>query len=86
MQIQQLGITDLKLTRIGLGTWAIGGGNWKFSWGPQDDGDSIKAMKKVVIARYEAFGTAGNADRIRVVSLADMGARYDQGALKPVVH
>ena len=49
-------------------------------------GDSIKAMKKVVIARYEAFGTAGNADRIRVVSLADMGARYDQGALKPVVH
>ena len=48
--------------------------------------DSIKAMKAVVKARYEAFGTAGNADRIRVLSLDDMCARYDKGALKPVIH
>ena len=43
-------------------------------------------MKVVVKARYEAFGTAGNADKIHVVSLDEMYARYDRGALKPVVH
>ena len=48
MQTKQLGNTDLKLTRIGLGTWAIGGGNWKFGWGPQDDGDSIRAIHRAL--------------------------------------
>lgn len=46
METRKLGYTELKLTRIGLGTWAHGGGNWKFSWGPQDDQSSIKAIHK----------------------------------------
>lgn len=48
MQTKQLGNTELSLTRIGLGTWAIGGGNWKFAWGPQDDGDSIRAIRRAL--------------------------------------
>lgn len=48
MKTKQLGNTDLHLTRIGLGTWAIGGGNWKFAWGPQDDGDSIRAIHRAL--------------------------------------
>jgi aryl-alcohol dehydrogenase-like predicted oxidoreductase len=43
MQKRQLGYTDLKLTTIGLGTWAMGG-PWQFGWGPQDDGQAIAAI------------------------------------------
>jgi aryl-alcohol dehydrogenase-like predicted oxidoreductase len=44
MQTRQLGYTDLKLTTVGLGTWAIGGGGWRFGWGPQDDNEAIEAV------------------------------------------
>jgi len=44
MQTRQLGHTDLELTTIGLGTWAIGGPNWKYGWGPQDDDEAIGAI------------------------------------------
>lgn len=48
MTYHQLGQTDLWITRIGFGAWAIGGGDWAFSWGPQDDNDSIAAIHKAV--------------------------------------
>ena len=44
MQTRRLGYTDLKLTTVGLGTWAIGGGGWRFGWGPQDDDEAIGAI------------------------------------------
>jgi len=47
--------------------------------------ETLKAMKAVVVDRYEAFGTAGNASKIRPVSLDDMYLRYAAGALDPVV-
>ncbi len=43
-------------------------------------------MRDICIARYEAFGTAGNADKIKVVSLDVMHTRYDAGELKPRVN
>jgi aryl-alcohol dehydrogenase-like predicted oxidoreductase len=43
MQMRKLGYTDLKLTTVGLGTWAIGG-PWQFGWGPQDDDEAIAAI------------------------------------------
>jgi aryl-alcohol dehydrogenase-like predicted oxidoreductase len=43
MKKRKLGHTDLELTTVGLGTWAIGG-SWQFGWGPQDDDDAIGAI------------------------------------------
>lgn len=44
MQIRRLGSSELELTTIGLGTWAIGGGNWRFGWGPQDTQEAIDGV------------------------------------------
>ena len=43
MLTRRLGCTDLELTTVGLGTWAIGG-PWQFGWGPQDDDEAIAAI------------------------------------------
>jgi aryl-alcohol dehydrogenase-like predicted oxidoreductase len=43
MQKRRLGKTDLELTTVGLGTWAMGG-PWEFGWGPQDDDEAIGAI------------------------------------------
>ena len=40
-----LGSSGLDITTVGLGAWAIGGGGWAFGWGPQDDADSLAAMR-----------------------------------------
>jgi aryl-alcohol dehydrogenase-like predicted oxidoreductase len=48
MKINQLGTSDMWLTRIGFGAWAVGGGNWAMSWGPQDDNESIAAIHKAI--------------------------------------
>jgi aryl-alcohol dehydrogenase-like predicted oxidoreductase len=46
--LRTLGNSDLKLTTIGFGAWAIGGGDWKFAWGPQDDNQSIEAIHRAL--------------------------------------
>ena len=43
---RKLGTTDLELSTIGFGAWAIGGGSWEYSWGPQNDKESIEAIIK----------------------------------------
>ncbi len=43
-----LGSSGLEITRVGFGAWAIGGGGWSFGWGPQDDADSIAAMRHAI--------------------------------------
>lgn len=48
--------------------------------------ETVSAMKEICMARYEAFGTAGNADKIKPVSLETMYQRYDAGELKPKVN
>jgi aryl-alcohol dehydrogenase-like predicted oxidoreductase len=40
-----LGTSGMHITRVGFGAWAIGGGDWSFGWGPQDDADSLAAMR-----------------------------------------
>ena len=47
-QLRNLGNSDLQLTPIGFGAWAIGGGNWEFAWGPQDDNESIAAIHRAL--------------------------------------
>ena len=48
MQTRKLGDSDLNLTPIGFGTWAIGGGEWGMGWGPQEEKDSIEYKLKLV--------------------------------------
>jgi aryl-alcohol dehydrogenase-like predicted oxidoreductase len=43
-----LGNSDLTITRLGFGAWAIGGAGWQFGWGPQDDAESIAAIRRAV--------------------------------------
>jgi aryl-alcohol dehydrogenase-like predicted oxidoreductase len=43
---RKLGNSDLSITQIGIGSWAIGGGGWKFAWGSQDDSESIAAIRR----------------------------------------
>ena len=40
-----LGRTGLQITRLGFGSWAVGGGGWAFGWGPQDDTESLATMR-----------------------------------------
>lgn len=47
-QLKTLGNSDLKLTPIGFGAWAIGGGNWDFAWGAQEDSASIQAIHQAL--------------------------------------
>jgi aryl-alcohol dehydrogenase-like predicted oxidoreductase len=44
MTLRTLGQSDLRITPLGIGAWAIGGGKWEFGWGPQDDKESIAAI------------------------------------------
>jgi aryl-alcohol dehydrogenase-like predicted oxidoreductase len=44
MQKKRLGNSDMEITPIGVGAWAMGGGEWTFGWGPQDDNQSIAAI------------------------------------------
>ena len=46
--LRTLGNSDLALTPIGFGAWAIGGGNWEFAWGAQDDSQSIAAIHRAL--------------------------------------
>ena len=58
MTLRQLGDSDLHITRVGIGTWAIGGGKWEFGWGPQDDKDSIAAIHAGLVEGVNWIDTA----------------------------
>src|ERR1017187_5088625 len=45
MNLRKLGQSDLNITPIGIGAWAIGGGKWEFAWGAQDDAESVVAIR-----------------------------------------
>ena len=48
MQTRQLGKTDLFITPLGFGSWAVGGGGWQFGWGSQDDRQSVGAINRAL--------------------------------------
>jgi aryl-alcohol dehydrogenase-like predicted oxidoreductase len=48
LPLKTLGNSDLQLTPIGFGAWAIGGGNWDFGWGAQDDDASVAAIHQAL--------------------------------------
>jgi aryl-alcohol dehydrogenase-like predicted oxidoreductase len=57
-ETRQLGNSDLRLTRIGYGAWAIGGGNWEFAWGAQDDDESVRTIERALDAGMNWIDTA----------------------------
>jgi len=58
MQKKRLGNSDLEITPLGVGAWAMGGAGWAFSWGPQDDADSIAAIHAALDAGINWIDTA----------------------------
>src|SRR5258708_40070252 len=48
MQTRKLGNSDLYITSVGYGAWAVGGSGWQFAWGSQDDNDSIAAVHRAL--------------------------------------
>ena len=58
MQTHQLGNSDMHITPIGIGAWAMGGGGWAFAWGPQDDDHSVAAIHAALDAGVNWIDTA----------------------------
>lgn len=48
MELRKLGNSDLQITPVGFGAWAIGGSGWEFAWGQQEDADSIGAILRAL--------------------------------------
>jgi len=48
MRTRKLGNSDLNITPVGFGAWAIGGAGYDFGWGPQEDTDSIAAIHRAL--------------------------------------
>ena len=58
MTTHRLGKNGPEISRIGLGTWAIGGAGWKFGWGVQDDADSVAVIHEAMEAGITWIDTA----------------------------
>ena len=55
---KKLGNSDLEITALGVGAWAMGGSGWKFAWGSQDDADSSAAIRAALDAGINWIDTA----------------------------
>ena len=71
----RLGWTDMLLTRVGFGAWAIGGGGWAYGWGGQDDAESIAAIRHAVESGVNWIDTAavyglGHSEQVVAAALA----------------
>lgn len=83
MKLKQLGNTDMWLTPVGFGAWAVGGGDWAFSWGPQDDNASIAAIHKAIHLGVNWIDTAavyglGHSEEV-------VGRAVHQSSVKPLL-
>jgi aryl-alcohol dehydrogenase-like predicted oxidoreductase len=58
LQTRPLGTSGLDLTTVGFGAWAVGGGDWAYTWGPQDDDESIAAMRHAIALGINWIDTA----------------------------
>ncbi len=58
LELRDLGTTGLRITAVGLGTWAMGGGGWEFAWGPQDDERSSAAIRRAIAVGMNWLDTA----------------------------
>jgi aryl-alcohol dehydrogenase-like predicted oxidoreductase len=80
MDTRRLGTTDLDISRLGFGAWAIGGGGWKFGWGSQEDRESIAAIHRALDLGVNWIDTApvygvGTSEEIVGKAIADRSER-----------
>jgi aryl-alcohol dehydrogenase-like predicted oxidoreductase len=74
-----LGTNGPQITTVGFGAWAAGGGGWAFGWGPQDDADSIDAIRHALAKGVNWIDTAavygyGHSEEVVGRALADVPA------------
>ncbi|MGB0010376.1 MAG: aldo/keto reductase [Candidatus Sulfotelmatobacter sp.] len=62
MQTRKLGNSNLNITPVGYGAWAVGGSGWQFAWGSQDDSDSIAAIHRALELGVNWIDTAAVYD------------------------
>jgi aryl-alcohol dehydrogenase-like predicted oxidoreductase len=75
----ELGTTGLEITRLGFGAWAIGGGDWEFGWGPQDDAESVAAIERALERGINWIDTAhaygfGHSEEVVGRAIAGLGS------------
>lgn len=80
MEKRRLGNSDLDITVLGIGAWAMGGGNWKFGWGPQDDAESIAAIHTALEGGVNWIDTAavyglGHAETVVGQAVKDLAEK-----------
>ena len=80
MRTKQLGDSDLMITPLGIGAWAMGGGGWAFGWGPQDDDESIGAIRAAIEGGMNWVDTAavyglGHSEEVVARALAGLSTR-----------
>jgi aryl-alcohol dehydrogenase-like predicted oxidoreductase len=74
LPVRQLGMTDMRITRVGFGSWAVGG-DWAVGWGSQDDRDSVAAIRHAVARGINWIDTAaiyglGHSEEVVAAALA----------------
>ena len=77
MRTRRLGHSDLDISVIGFGAWAIGGGDWLFGWGPQDDDDSVATIRQAIDLGINWVDTAavyglGHSEQVVARALAEI--------------
>jgi aryl-alcohol dehydrogenase-like predicted oxidoreductase len=75
-----LGKSDLAITLVGYGAWAIGGTGWEYAWGPQKDDDSIAAIHRSLELGVNWIDTAavyglGHSEEVVAQALADLSGK-----------
>jgi aryl-alcohol dehydrogenase-like predicted oxidoreductase len=80
MQRNKLGNSDMLISSLGVGAWAMGGGGWQFAWGPQDDDASIAAIRAALEAGINWIDTAavyglGHSEEVVARALEGVASR-----------
>ena len=80
MQRRPFGNTDMQITPVGFGAWALGGGDWVYAWGPQDDRESIAAIHHAIDLGINWIDTAagyglGHSEEVVSQALSGMTER-----------
>jgi aryl-alcohol dehydrogenase-like predicted oxidoreductase len=85
VQTRPLGDSGLELTTLGLGTWAIGGGDWKYGWGRQDEDEAVAAVVRAVELGVNWVDTAPVYGAGRSEELVGRALKQIPAARRPLV-